>query len=63
MRIKWSNRVRIVESFLKTGRLKPAQDMARELLKEDDSSEMLMPQEQYFLKAVIKPKRLEDIDI
>tara|TARA_R100000655_G_scaffold50313_1_gene87886 strand:- start:595 stop:786 length:192 start_codon:yes stop_codon:yes gene_type:complete len=61
MRIKWSNRVRIVEANLKAGRLKSAKDMARALLKEDMEKEMLLPQEIYFLKAVVKAKRVDDI--
>ena len=62
MRIKWSNRVRIVETYLESGGLKSAKDMARELLKEDMENEMLLPGEADFLKAVIKARSLGDLN-
>ena len=44
------------------GRLKPAQDEARELLALDRENEMLLPQEMHFLKSVIQAKGLDDVE-
>ncbi len=63
MRIEWSNRIRIVESYLKQHRLKPAKDMARRLLNEDHKVGYLMSYESSFLIQVVKAERIEDLSL
>ena len=62
MRSKWTNKVAIVVGFLKADRLLMDKDYSRKLLVRDSEYGMLMPDEIYFLKSVIKAKEIDDVE-
>jgi len=60
LKIKWSNRLEIVEGFLRMQNLDKARDYAKELLTEVDAEIMLSEDEIEYLKIVVAFKSIED---
>ena len=57
---KWTNRIEIVDGFLKLRQLQKARKFARGVLKEPNAELMLTQNEIDYLRLVISLKTLED---
>lgn len=59
--IKWTNRIEIVDGFLRQKNLSGARKFAKEILKQPEAEEMLTENEMEYLKLVISLETLENI--
>ena len=62
MRIVVSNRVRIVESFIKCNRLTKAKDFVIQMTEDKHDWPLLSDAEIAFLKSVLEAHSIDDID-
>ena len=56
----WTNRIEIVDGYLKLRQLKKARHFAHGILKEDDAEDMLTIDEVEYLRLVISLNTLDD---
>jgi sensor histidine kinase regulating citrate/malate metabolism len=61
LRHKWSNKIKVVDSFLKLHRLEEAKDFAQSLLQDEENLLMFTDYEIEYLKLVICIKKIDDI--
>ena len=61
MRIRWSNRIAVVDGFLRSNNLKEAKKLAKEILTDPEASFMLSHDEQEYLKIVTVLDKIEDL--
>ena len=61
MRIRWSNRIAIVDGLLECNNLKEARKMAQEILTDIEAPAMLSKDETQYLKLVVALEKIEDI--
>ena len=60
MRIKWSNRIQIINDFLGRGDLRSAQQFAVTTIDDPNHVYMLLEGELEFLNAVVQANNIED---
>ena len=61
MRIRWSNRIAVVDGLLQSNNLKEARKQALEILRDFESDWMLSEDETQYLKLVVALEKIEDI--
>ena len=61
MRIRWSNRIAVVDGFLGCNNLKEARRLAHEILTDIEAPAMLSEDETQYLKLVVALEKIEDI--
>ena len=60
MRIRWSNRIAIVDGLVETGNIKGAREMAKEILTDIEAPIMLSDREITYLKTLLDLCGTED---
>ena len=61
MRIRWTNKIDIVDGFLEIGNLVSAKEMALQILKSPEAGDMLSEDEIEYLKIVVALNKIDDI--